>query len=117
MRNPPRTVEEAFKLANDMETQLQVADSFKLELSNNFSPVKVNEMSAGETSGEEFEVSELSRGKKWATTTITKDIIQIIIAIAGPNITELRTTKQVRHGTKGKGLQDHFDTGVCPFRS
>ena len=39
MRNPPRTVQEAFKLADDMESQLQLVDSFKLELSNNFSPV------------------------------------------------------------------------------
>ena len=33
MRNPPKTVQEAFKLADDMEAQLQVTDSFKLELS------------------------------------------------------------------------------------
>ena len=65
MRNPPRTVQEAFKLEDDMQSQQQVVDSFKLELSNNFSPVEVNEMSAGETSGDEFEVNEMSRGKKW----------------------------------------------------
>ena len=65
MRNPPRTVQQAFKLADDVESQLQVVDSFKLELSNNFSPVEVNEMSVEETSGKEFEVNELSRGKKW----------------------------------------------------
>ena len=57
MRNPPRTVQEAFKLADEVESQLQVADSFKLELSNNFSPVEANKMSTGETSGEEFEVN------------------------------------------------------------
>ena len=66
MRNPPRTVQEAFKVADDMESQLQLVDSFKLELSNNFSPVEVNKMSTGETSGDEFEVNEMSRGKKWA---------------------------------------------------
>ena len=65
MRNPSRTVQEAFKLADDVESQLQVVDSFKLELSNNFSPVEVNGMSEGETSGNEFEVNEMSRGKKW----------------------------------------------------
>ena len=69
MRNPPRTVQEAFKLAEDIESKLQVADSFKLELSNNFSPVEVNEMSAGETSGNEFEVNEMSRGKKWGNNS------------------------------------------------
>ena len=48
-----------------MESQLQVVDSFKLELSHNLSPVEVNEISMGESSSEEFEVNELSRGKKW----------------------------------------------------
>ena len=48
-----------------MESKLQVADSFKLELSTNFSPVEVNEMSTEETSGNELEVNEMSRGKKW----------------------------------------------------
>ena len=42
MRNPPRTVQEAFYLADSVESQLQVADSFKVELSNNFSLVDVN---------------------------------------------------------------------------
>ena len=65
MRNPPRPVQEAFKLADNVELQLQVADSFKLELSNNFSLVEVNEMSTGENSGDEFEVNEMSKGKKW----------------------------------------------------
>ena len=67
MRNPPRTVQQAFKLATDVESQLQVADSFKLELSNNFSSVEVNEMSMGESSSEEFEVNDLSGGKKWGS--------------------------------------------------
>ena len=31
MRHPPSTVERAFELACDVEKQLQVADSFKLE--------------------------------------------------------------------------------------
>ena len=62
MRNPPRTVQEAFKLADDMESQLQVADSFKLELTNN---LEVHEMSVEETSGDELEVNEMSRGKIW----------------------------------------------------
>ena len=69
MRNPPRTVQETFKLADDIEPQLQIADSFKLELSNNFSPVEVNEISAGEMSSNEFEVNEMSRGKKWGNNS------------------------------------------------
>ena len=43
------------KLADDVELQLQVADSFKLELTNNFHSMEVNEISANETSGDEFE--------------------------------------------------------------
>ena len=64
MRHPPSTVQQTFKLANDVESQLQVVDSFKLEFSN-FSPVEVNEISVEESSGDEFEVNEMSRGKRW----------------------------------------------------
>ena len=64
MRNPSRTTQDAFKLADNVESYLQVADSFKLELSNNLPLVEVNEISA-ETSGDEFEVNDMSRGKKW----------------------------------------------------
>ena len=71
MRQPPSTVQKAFKLANDMEKQLQVADSSKLEFSN-FSPVEVNEINAEESSGEEFEVNEMSRGKRWGSNNNNK---------------------------------------------
>ena len=64
MRQPPSTVQKAFKLANDMEKQLQVVDSFKLKFPN-FPPVEVNEISVEESSGDEFEVNEMSRGKRW----------------------------------------------------
>ena len=39
-------VQEAFVLADEIETQIQVVDSFKLELMNDFTPVEVNEISA-----------------------------------------------------------------------
>ena len=64
MRQQPSTVQKAFKLANDMEKQLQVAVSFKLEFSC-FPPVEVNEISVEESSGDELEVNEMSRGKRW----------------------------------------------------
>ena len=54
-----------FQVANDVESWLQVANSFKLELSNNFPLMEVNEISADEISGDKFEVNEISRGKKW----------------------------------------------------
>ena len=49
MRDPPRTVQEAFNLADRIESQIQVADSFKLELTRDFSTMEVNEISADET--------------------------------------------------------------------
>ena len=64
MRQPPSTVERAFKLACDIEKQLQVADSFKLEFSS-YPTVEINEMSTEESSGDEFKINEVARGKKW----------------------------------------------------
>ena len=64
MRQPPSIVERAFKLACDIEKQLQMADSFKLEFSS-YPTVEVNEMSVEESSGDELEVNEVSRGKIW----------------------------------------------------
>ena len=64
MRQPPSTVEKAFKLACDIEKHLQVADSFKLEFSS-YPTVEVNEMSTEESSGDELKVNKVSRGKSW----------------------------------------------------
>ena len=64
MRQPPNTVQKVFKLASDMEKQLQVADSFKLEFSS-YPSVEVNEISVEESSGDELKVNEMSRGKRW----------------------------------------------------
>ena len=60
MRNPPHTVQEAFNLADRIESQIQVVDSFKLKLTHDFSPVEVNEISTNETSGDEYEINEVS---------------------------------------------------------
>ena len=65
MRNPPHTVQEAINLADRIESQIQVAKSFKLELSIDFPTVDINEVSAEETSSEEFEVNEVTRNGKW----------------------------------------------------
>ena len=62
----PHTIQEAFTLAADIEKQIQVADSFKLELMNDFKPVEVNAISSsGKTSGEEYEINEIYKGRKW----------------------------------------------------
>ena len=62
MRNPPCTVHEAFNLGDQVQikSQIQVADSFELELTNDFSPVEVNKISTDETSGNEHEINEVS---------------------------------------------------------
>ena len=65
MRNPPRTVQEAFNLADRIKSQIQIADSFKLELTRDFSTMEVNEISANKTSNNEYKVNEVSHGKKW----------------------------------------------------
>ena len=72
MRRKPRTVQDVFSLAADIETQIQVADSFKLDLMNDLPPVEVNEVSTGETSGEEYEVNKVYKGKKWSNNQYRK---------------------------------------------
>ena len=64
MQQPPSTVKKAFKLACDIEKQLQVADSFKLEFPS-YPTSKLNELSTEESSGDEAELNEISRGKRW----------------------------------------------------
>ena len=68
MRHPPSTVERAFELASNIEKQLQVADSFKLEFPS-YPSSDLNEMSTEETSGDEQELNKMSRGKKWGSNT------------------------------------------------
>ena len=68
MRHPPSTVERAFELACDVEKQLQVADSFKLEFPAYHSR-EINEMSAEETSGDEQEINEIYKNRKWVNNS------------------------------------------------
>ena len=67
MRHPPSTVERAFELTCDVEKQLQVADSFKLEFPS-YNSRDINKISAEETSGDEQEVNKISR-KKWVSNS------------------------------------------------
>ena len=62
MRHPPNTVERAFELASDVEKQLQVPNSFKLDFPT-YPSRELNETSAEETSGDEQEVNEIARNK------------------------------------------------------
>ena len=68
MRHPPSTVERAFELACDVEKQLQVADSFKLEFPTYHSR-ELNEMSTEETSGDEQEINEIYKNRKWVNNS------------------------------------------------
>ena len=49
-----------------MEKQLQVADSFKLDFPT-YPSRELNEMSAKESSGDENEVNEITRNKRWVS--------------------------------------------------
>ena len=61
-------MERAFELACDVEKQLQVANSFKLDFPT-YPSRELNEMSAEETSGDEQEINEISRNKKWVSNS------------------------------------------------
>ena len=66
MQHPPSTVERAFELACDVEKQLQVTDSFKLDCPT-YPSRELNEMSAEDSSGDENEVNEIARNKRWVS--------------------------------------------------
>ena len=70
MRHPPNTVERASELASDVEKQLQVVDSFKLDFPT-YPSRELNEMSAEEMSGDEREVNEIARNKRWVNNSGT----------------------------------------------
>ena len=68
MQHPPNTVERAFELASDMEKQLQVTNSFKLDFPT-YPSRELNKISAEEMSGDEQEINEISRNKKWVSNS------------------------------------------------
>ena len=51
-----------------MEKQLQVADSFKLDFPT-YSSRELNEISAEEISGDEQEINEISKNRKWVNNS------------------------------------------------
>ena len=51
-----------------MEKQLQVTNSFKLDFPT-YPSRELNEMSAEETSGDEQEINEISRNRKWVSNS------------------------------------------------
>ena len=65
---PTKHSERAFELASDMEKQLQVMDSFKLDFPT-YPSRELNEMSAEEMSGDEQELNEIARNKIWGNNS------------------------------------------------
>ena len=107
MRNPPCTVQEAFNLADRIESQIQVANSFKLELTRDFSIVEVNEISTDETSGDEYKVNEVSHVVRNGIIITENQIMTIIIEISAGKPTKTPGHKiigQVRGGNKKRKI-------------
>ena len=107
LENLPHTVQEAFDLAIKTETQIQVADSFKMELNINFTSMDINEISTDDTSSDEFEVNEVSRGKRWNNNENKKNgNISIEISAAKPDTTtKMMKTSHVINGKPRKRMQ------------
>ena len=106
MRKPPNTVQKAFKLVSNMEKQLQVADSFKLEFPS-YSPVEVNEISTEESSGDELKVNEVCQevGDGETIIIITQSILILVTATilaTDPNKTSLKTADKVSSGDRNQ---------------
>ena len=64
LRNQPHMVKETFNLTTRIETQIQVANSFKMELSSGFSALDINEMDTCDTPCDELEINEVSKSNK-----------------------------------------------------
>ena len=60
MKNPPSTVQEAFELAIKTETQIQVANRFKMELISDFPSADINEIGTDDTSCDKFKIKKVS---------------------------------------------------------
>ena len=57
-------VQEAFDLATRIETQIQVANIFKMELSSGYSSLDINEINTHDASCDELEINEVSKSNK-----------------------------------------------------
>ena len=126
MRQPPNTVGK--RLSNwrvNIEKQLQVADSFKLKFSS-YPTVEINEMSTEESSGDEFEINEVSRGKKWGNNNNYNQKhsnfrITVATTAADPNNTNLRTADKASSGDKSqktpRSLRPRSQLTMCLLNS
>ena len=78
-----------------------------MELNSNFTLADINEISADETSSDEFEVNEVSRGKRWNNNNYRKSGYNNneISAIKLDTTTKPRKTSQVINGNTRRGMQ------------
>ena len=65
-------VQEAFNLTTRIETQIQIANSFKMELSSSFSALDINKINTCKTSCDELEINEVSKSNKWNSSNYRK---------------------------------------------
>ena len=72
LRNPSCTIQEAFDLTTTIETQIQVANSFKMELSSGFSALDINEIDTCNTSCDKLEINGVSKSNKWNSSNYRK---------------------------------------------
>ena len=95
-----------------------MADSFKLEFPS-YPTSELNELSAEESSGDEVELNEISRGKRWGNNNKhnqkCSSFSNNTTTATDPNKTNLRTANKANSGTKAKRLKDHIDPGVSPL--
>ena len=122
MRHPPTTVERAFELACDVKKQLQVADSFKLDFPT-YPSRELNEISTEETSGDEQEINEISRNKKWVSNSSSySQKCQNFNNNRNSNYRHQQQQPQEGKQTKqwmpkAKGFQDYTNTGIRSLRA
>ena len=108
LKNPPHTVQEAFDLAIKTETQIQVADSFKMELNSNFTSMDINEISQQTIPPVmNLNVNKVSRGKRWNNNKYKKNGYNSNQNFrAKPDTTtKMRKTSHVINGKQRRGMQ------------
>ena len=85
-------VQEAFDLTTRIETQIQVADSFKMELSSGHSALDINEIDTCDTSCDELEIMRYPK----VTNGIVVITEGVVTATTGILATKANTTTKLR---------------------
>ena len=75
LRNSPHMVQETFNLSTRIEIEIQVANSFKMELSSSYSALDINEIDTCDTSCDELEINEVSTRITNGMVVITERLV------------------------------------------